>query len=376
MNIHECRKEAVKALRQCCTPHGLYASGGAGGYTQVWARDSVITFLGASLIKDDAFRKCFRKSLDTLAKYQSELGQIPNAVDLYDKKRKKQVTFATIDSSLWYIIGEHVYAKNYGDKKFLIKNKRNIDNALLWVKYQDTGEDKLPEQQPTSDWQDAFPHKYGHVLNTQALYHFALNLEGRSKEANEVKDAVHGKIKKEINFFCNEGYYLPWMWKNHNEDMEREGWFDSLGNLLAIIFELADSNKSKKIIDYIEKNKINKPYPVKAIYPAIKKSDKEWKPYFSQCDAREPYNYLNGGVWPFIGGFYVAALVKLGMLKKAEQELQKLAEANYNFEKKKFDFFEWIDGRNGKFREGYYQAWSIGMYVFAYECVRRNKVIV
>lgn len=375
MSIHECRKEAVMALRQCCTPHGLYASGGKGGYDQVWARDSVITFLGASLINDNSFKKCFRKSLDTLAKYQSELGQIPNAVDLYDKKRKKQVTFATIDSSLWYVIGEHVYAKNYGDRKFLIKNKRNIDKAILWVKYQDTGEDKLPEQQPTSDWQDAFPHKYGHVLNTQALYYFALKLERRDTEANAVKDAVHGRIKKEISFFSNKGYYLPWMWKNHNGDKEQEEWFDSLGNLLSIIFGLADNNKSRKIIRYINKNNINKPYPVKALYPAIKEGNKEWKSYFSKCDARMPYNYLNGGVWPFIGGFYVAALVKLGMLKKAEFELGKLAEANHNFEKKRFDFFEWIDGRNGKFREGYYQSWSIGMYLFAYECVEKKKLL-
>lgn len=376
MNIHECRKEALKALKQCCTPHGLYASAGAGGYDQVWARDTAITFLGASLVNDDSFKNCFRRSLDNLAKHQSKLGQIPNAVDMYDKKRKRQVTFATIDSSLWYIIGEHVYAKNYGDKKFLIKNRKNIDMALLWVQYQDTGEDKLPEQQPTSDWQDAFPHKYGHVLSTQALYYYALKLEGRNKGANDVKNAVHGKFKKEINFYNKKGYYLPWMWKNHNGDKEEEYWFDSFGNLLAIIFGLAGDNKSRKIINYIEKNKINKPYPVKALYPAIKKNDKEWKSYFSKCDARLPYDYLNGGVWPYLGGIYVAALVKLGMLNKAELELQKLAEANYNFQEKRYDFFEWVDGRAGKFHEGYYQAWSIGMYVFAYECVRRKRLLM
>ena len=58
------------------------------------------------------------------------------------------------------------------------------------------------------------------------------------------------------------------------------------------------------------------------------------------------------------------------------KELQKLAEANYNFKKKRYDFFEWVDGRNGEFREGYYQAWSIGMFVFAHECVKRGKLII
>ena len=32
-----------------------------------------------------------------------------------------------------------------------------------------------------------------------------------------------------------------------------------------------------------------------------------------------PHYYHNGGIWPFIGGFYVAALVKAGRLKEAQE---------------------------------------------------------
>ncbi len=367
--------QAVEAIKKCCSPNGMFASGTRQGYTSVWSRDSMISLLGGSLAKDELIKTTFRKTLDTLSKYQSELGQIANCVDMFDSRRKKQVTFATIDSSLWYLIGEQIYAKRYGDRSLLKKHKRNIEKAILWLRYQDAGEEKLPEQQPTSDWQDAFPHKYGHTLNTQAMYYWVLSKYGMKKQAEEVKRIVNGEQRKDLNFW-NRSYYLPWIWKDHGGYQEKEFWFDSLGNMLAIVFGLASEERGKKIIKHIEKNKINKPYPVKVIYPPIKDGDKEWKPYFKMCDARLPLQYLNGGIWPFVGGFYVAALVKLKMFKKAQQELDKLAQANFVGKKIEWEFNEWLDGRTGKPKGGVYQAWSIGMYMFAYECVRRKKVLI
>jgi len=41
-----------------------------------------------------------------------------------------------------------------------------------------------------------------------------------------------------------------------------------------------------------------------------------------------PEQYHNGGIWPFVGGFYVAALVKAGQHDRAARVLEKLAEVN------------------------------------------------
>jgi glycogen debranching enzyme len=41
-----------------------------------------------------------------------------------------------------------------------------------------------------------------------------------------------------------------------------------------------------------------------------------------------PDHYRNGGVWPFIGGFYVAALVHAGRPNEATEALNSLAELN------------------------------------------------
>ncbi len=45
--IEEARKRALDILHGCVTPQGFRASALAVGYPQIWARDSMITFLGA-----------------------------------------------------------------------------------------------------------------------------------------------------------------------------------------------------------------------------------------------------------------------------------------------------------------------------------------
>jgi len=367
--------QAILVLKKCITPKGLYASAGKGGYFAVWSRDAFISLLGGSLIAQD-FKKVFATSLKILAKNQAKLGQIPNCVGDFNVDRNSTVTFTTIDSSLWFIIGQYVYAESYRDKKLLKKHKPAIDKALVWVQCQDTGEDCLPEQQPTSDWQDAFPHKYGHAINTQALYYEVLKLMGQKKEAAKVKKIVNGQGRKDMKMFdSKKGYYLPWIWKNHDGDREQGEWFDSLGNLLAIVTGLAPDAEAKKILNYIEKNKVNRPYPVKAIYPPIYPDSKDWHSYFEKCEAKTPYHYANAGIWPCLGGFYVAALVKAKKYKKATAELEMLAKANKLGAGGSWKFNEWINGKTGKPTPNDYQAWSAGMYIYAYECVKRKKVI-
>ena len=372
--IESCYKKAIEAVTKCCTPNGLFASAGPNGYNAIWSRDSVITFLGASLIKNDLFKKTFRQSLITLANHQAEKGQIPNAVDKFSE-RKPHVDFQTIDSTLWFIIGEYIYKKRYKDSSLFNKHKKNIERGHLWITYQDIGNDFMPEQLPTADWQDAFPHRYGHTINTQALYNKVLILMNRKKESKKLNDAVNGNHDYAL---WNENYYYPWRWKNHNSYHERGEWFDSLGNLLAIIFDLADKNKTEKILAHIKKEKIDSPYPLKAIYPPIQQGTKDWQDYFLDCEAGIPYHYLNGGIWTYIGGFYVLALLKAKKFKEAEYQLEQLAKANLQTP----IFSEWLNGQTGipgvsaSGSEEGNQAWNAGVYILAYESIKNKKVLI
>lgn len=375
----EARNKAIIVLEHCAKPFGFSASGLKGGYQGLWARDSVITSLGASFIDtniDTKFKDVFQKSLKLLSKEQSGLGQIPNAVGDYNADRKSKITFNTIDSTLWYIIGNFIYAEAYNDKTLLEKCRKNIDRAFLWLRYQDPNEDSLLAQQPTMDWQDAFPHKYGRTVNTHALYYAALNMFGQKKLAERIKKVINGENQNYLSLYSEKlGYYLPWAWKNHDGEREEEEWFDALGNLLAIVAGLATPKIAESILGYIEAQKIDKPYPCKALFPPIKTGDREWHSYFSKCLAKDPYQYLNGGVWPFIGAFYVAALVKVKNYEKAERELDNLAQANKLGKEMEWEFNEWLDGKSGEPKGAPYQGWSAGAYIYAFECLRRRKTL-
>ena len=133
---------------------------------------------------------------------------------------------------------------------------------------------------------------------------------------------------------------------------------------------MADKDKAEKILKYIKDKKINEPYPVMSIYPAIKKTSKYWEDYYLDCEAGKPYHYLNAGIWPYIGSFYVLALIKLKKYDEAEKELKKLAEANL-----RGNFPEWINSVDKKMN-GQMQAWDAGTYIFAYESLKKKKVLI
>jgi glycogen debranching enzyme len=99
----------------------------------------------------------------------------------------------------------------------------------------------------------------------------------------------------------------------------------------------------------------------------IRPGDPDWRDYYNTLNA--PHNYHNGGVWPFLGGFYVAALVKAGRGDAAATALLRLTRLN-----RLGEFNEWHHGETGEPMGVQDQAWSAGMYLFAAECVSRGQV--
>jgi len=375
--IGEAVLRAKETMMFCSTPNGIYASGGKDGYDMVFARDSMIGLIGTSCYDEEQeFKIQFETTLNILAKHQSKCGQIPNAVDLFSE-RDDQVTFATLDSTLWYLWGLQFYKKNYSGRRLFLKHRTTVKKAFHWLDCQDAGEDLLPEQLPTSDWQDAFPHKYGHTINTIALYYAALKLYEKKKDMTNVLNATNALTRSKIQMFnSKKGYFLPWQWKNHDGDIEQETWFDTLGNLLAICGGLANPQQTQSILKFIEDKSINEPYPIRCMYPPIEKKDKEWHSYFSKCLAKRPHWYLNGGIWPYIGGFYVAALVKAGMYEKAEEQLYQLAKANMLGKDYKWEFNEWINPLTKKAMGSGYHAWSAGSFLYAVTSLEQKQLPV
>jgi GH15 family glucan-1,4-alpha-glucosidase len=164
----------------------------------------------------------------------------------------------------------------------------------------------------------------------------------------------------EKRYLVDEHYYLPYLGFRAAGE-----WFDSLGNLLAILSGIADTRRGDIILDFIERHSLHK-WPVRSLTPVVRPGDPDWRDYYGTLNV--PHHYHNGGVWPFIGGFYVAALVKAGRHAAAEKALENLAVLN-----DQGGFNEWHHGQTGAPMGVKDQAWSAAMYVFAYECVRLRQ---
>lgn len=383
---------AVQALRNCAHPAGLNASAYGSGHQQVWARDSMISLLGGALVADRTVQSALEASIETLERHQAPSGCIPSNVDPVTGRPNFR---AYADSGLWFVIGSSILSPRLDA----------VRRVLRWYECQDVDQSGLISMQEASDWQDLFCTR-GKGLYVNCLYVLALQkaaamarsagdeavAAGWLEQSRKVSQKIHrlfwyapdrGMRRHIEHSFStdniehdslgrrrwiptrrvlpDEEYYLPYL--GFREVGE---WFDSLGNLLAILSGVAGEDETARILDLMDRYNIAGE-PVKAIYPAVQPGEPDWRDYYGSLNL--PHHYHNGGIWPFIGGFYVAALVKAGRLLQAEAALERLAHLNAAG-----DFNEWHHGQTVQPMGVAGQAWSAGMYLFACECVRRRSV--
>jgi hypothetical protein len=381
------REAAVTSLRRCAHPAGLKASGRRLGHHQVWTRDTMIALLGGVLSGDAVIRQALQVSLSLLKEHQASNGAIPNNVDVTSLRPNFR---AYADAGLWWIIGSSTLAPD----------REAISRILRWYECQDVDQSGLLSMQESADWQDLFCTR-GKGLYLNCLYILALHAAARvcgeaayQQRADRVRGLVNeyfwyrgdGNLLPHIrhtfstesvqeqdslgrrrwlptkHFLVDEQYYLPWLGFRACGE-----WFDSLGHLLAILADVPTAEQTSRVLAMISRYGVAD-RPMKALVPYVQPGSPDWRDYYGMLNV--PAHYHNGGVWPFIGGFWVAALVKCGLHDEAATALARLAELNRSGE-----FNEWHHGETGEPLGVHDQAWSSGMYLYAYECVRERRVL-
>ncbi len=388
-------EKACTVLDRACSPLGLMAS--PEGYPHVWARDSAITALGAGLLP--GHEVCLRAALETLADQQTELGAIPNNVSVATG-RLDHTNAGSVDSNLWFILSHYVQYCLFKDLDFLRASWPVLEKALLWLRYQDSNGCGLLEVHEAADWADLLANRFN-VLYDNVLWYAALRtvaILARALNANgtrydEMADDVRHKIR--IVLWVgpeNEGEWQPTCpghveWKHTLSQIapvivkrpfflpyiafrDFGDYCDVFGNLLAIVFGVANAAQTERILDYVHQVGAADPFPVRVLHPVIHPGSKDWREYYRNNNLNLPDQYHNGGIWPFVGGFYVAALVKAERMAEAQAQLVRLAEANRQGVKGEWEFNEWCHGQTGRPMGFPHQAWSAGMYVYAYRCVQ------
>jgi glycogen debranching enzyme len=359
-------------------------------YPDFWGRDSLISALGLCISQEEEFMNLARKCIETCLKYQKSNGQVPNKISPDGKK----VDFGEggcVDASLWLPIACWFYAKTSGDSNWLKKNMRKIERSVKWVLNLDVNNDWLIETHEGSDWMDCLLRS-GRVLYDNVLLYAALRFVDRIREEIGMKQAfksIAEKVKENINL-------LLWLSEDNLEKVRRlygftgiekdyeiafregekgyylaelgfrkyDARFDVFANVLALLFGVANEEKKKRVFDAFESFEVDKPYPVKVLVPPIAKNDLFRCFYFRETELpflQEPGNFHNGGIWPFVGGFYVALLKKEKLEWKSV--FDKLVEANSLAD---WRFSEWLNDK-GIPSGSPYQTWSACTLLFAWK---------
>ncbi len=378
--ISQCDDRAVELLLKNSSKFGVLASSPSPkaikrNYLSIFGRDASISTLGMVVSGNKKLVSVARKSIVTLGRFQADDGQIPNFVKPEEGRADFWYT-GCIDATLWWLIAIKYYDKYSKDKNKLEKVlKKKIDKATFWLRCQEHNNFFLLQQGEVSDWADIMPRS-GFVLYSNALWYWVKTMYRlpKIKETkiffnylfnpnNKIPKSFakkHPRFGRLVSYFekCKKNdYYLSYV--------NRSFWgkeVDVFGNLLAIISGLTSDKQAKDIIKKLLKEKVNLPHPIKVELRPIKKNSKQWRDYMNEDTTNLPNLYHNGGIWPFVGGFWIWALDKTGNKKIASTELERLAVLNA---KGNWQFNEWFHGKTGRPMGMPGQTWNAAMFLFA-----------
>ncbi len=242
----------------------------------------------------------------------------------------------------------------------------------------------IVDQQPTTDWRDEiWVPGYGLYVNT--LVYTYLRLLDEQDKAARLYDRMH-RLAAVTNreppadglrglLLSDRPHFAFWAFKEFGSDR-----FDLMGNSLAILSGLAPGKLAGDMIAWVETEcqrlrqqgllAVDLP---PCLFPFLQSGDPEYSRRIERLNP--PGCYGNGGIWPFVCGFYVAALVAAGRRDLAERKLVVLTDLirRAKTPELKFGFNEWHQAQNGLPKGNDWQTWSAALYIYAAECVRRGR---
>jgi len=332
----------------------------AWGYPEPYTRDLLISTPGVLASGDRKLIAKIRRVLETLGKNQSLHGLIPGLVDV-------PADLGSSDTTPLFLIGLEIYRNFVAEKDFLGRAEKK---ACDWLVYQSPIGNGIVAQLPTSDWRDE-QWVFGYGLYVNCLVYLSLKLR-RQIRSDGVKAFINHRLS-----IKGEPYYALYTYKMHKSKR-----FDLLGNSLAIISGVANGNRGRDIMQWTDDqcellNRIgglqgNLP-PV--LFPYIERGDDDWRKRYEKFNL--PGEYHNGGIWPFTIGYYIVALIKLGLVSQAESQLTRLAGLVHKSVDPDLDygFNEWYKAPTGEPKGQDWQTWSAAAFIYAAECLKRRKVL-
>ena len=282
-----------------------------------WGRDTLISLPGLTLVTkrfDDA-----KKILTNIGKYCKN-GLIPNVFG----DRDSQVSYNTVDASLWYIDRVWQYYKYTGDKKFIKEIWPTLQLILKgYIQGTDFGihmeKDFLIAHDPGLTWMDVkmgdfYPTpRSNKAVEIQALWYNSLMIMSEFSKILGKKDIYQKlaeKVKKSFNSQYTELFDVI--------DKKDSSFRPNMIFLVSLDFSMIDNLLKKKIVENIGE-KLVTVFGLRTLSP----EDNQYKGSLIG-DYNKDFAYHNGTVWPWLMGPFIKAFVKVNNAEKEKR--------NYAFE--------------------------------------------
>lgn len=376
--IEACRQRSIGLLRDNLTREGILAArpgarANARGYDAIFGRDAAICAIGMALSGEPWLARRASAGLLTLARHQAPNGQIPKFVDV----QRNEADFwylGCIDATLWWLVAIALLDRYGGTARLRMRLAARVARAIAWLQAQEHQRFHLLQQNEASDWADIMPRS-GFVLYTNALWYLAKRLY-RLPNAAETRAsanqlflpfgaplAEYRRARLLVHYVKRHArrrdLYLSFVDLAQHGD---EG--DVFGNVLAVLCGLSDGPDSRRVLRALRRERVADPYPVRTVCEPIAESSALWRPYMSRHRQNLAWQYHNGGIWPFVGGFCVTALAAAGApASQVRHDLAAVARANALGD---WQFNEWLHGQTLKPHGMARQSWNAAAFLIAH----------
>jgi glycogen debranching enzyme len=366
-------------LAGAATPRGIVAGS---FYQDQWARDSAFASLGyLALGKVDIVRANLESFLGGVRD-----GQVPLRIGA--RRLEMAVRFARLpppvmnalfarsrgpvyredkeqnlplDSNALQVISAYEYVKATGDRGFLAKHLGQLQRVVDWYASFVDGSQLVAREPRFGNWADNMP-KRGKVLYTNVCYARSLYclselmaMAGdatRSASYRRLYDTARASINAQ---FWNGSYYRDWL------APEGRGHFSTDGNLLAVLWGVADRGRGVRILRTLDRQRLDRVVPCPStdrFVPGLR-----YTPAITLGDIED---YHNGACWTWLGCVDAVARKKLGQDRSARRVLGRISA----LVDRDHDFLEVYERDARPYRRTGYKtdgsfAWSAGLFVWA-----------
>lgn len=375
-NVERCRQLSLQLLEQNLTPKGILAAtrneaSDARRYTRIFGRDAAICVLAMCGSGVPALEQGAVDSLDALAEQQAPNGQIAKYVDPGGGGADFWY-LGCIDATLWWLLAVDHVRRHSPLGGLADRWVPQVQRAITWLQAQEHQRLFLLQQNEASDWADIMPRS-GYVLYTNALWYAVKQLfglretEGTHHHGNHLfhpfkQDLPEYHRARLLQHYARRGQRDPGLYLSFVNFSTTGDEGDVLGNILAILCGLADESMGHRIVKTLRSAHAEQPYPIRVVLHPLGTGDELWRPYMARHRQNLPHQYHNGGIWPFVGGFWVMALDQLGHPELAWRALEQVAAVNAV---DNWRFSEWLHGETLTPRGMEGQSWNAATFVLA-----------